>query len=327
MVARRCGGRGEAGRDVQCAPMSRRTRALALLGLVVTSLVAWPAPALVQQAPAVTVRFGVIAEEPNEPDRMFKVYSPLLALLRRRAEPAGVRVGELVIARDLDDLAQRIARREVDFVLESVFPMLSLRERSGSLDPALLVVRRGERQYRSVFFTRRESPIKSLADLRGRTLVLQAVRSTSAFALPRAELARLGMRLVDADDSAADPKAVRYVLALAEVNQAVWVLHEKGDAGAFNEGDWQALPEKVRERLRIFERSRPIQRGLIAFRDGLDATTRHTLEQVLLGLHEDEAGKDVLAQAAGITRFERLTPTERREVLEWAKVLLPARPR
>ena len=99
-----------------------------------------------------------------------------------------------MIARDLDDLSQRLVRQQVDFVLESVFPMLALRERSRSLEPALLVVRRGQREYRSVFFTRQESPIQKLADLRGRTLVLQAIRSTSAFALPRAELARAGLR-------------------------------------------------------------------------------------------------------------------------------------
>jgi phosphonate transport system substrate-binding protein len=178
-----------------------------------------------------------------------------------------------------------------------------------------------------VFFTRQESPIRSLADLRGRTLVLQAIRSTSAFALPRAELTRAGLRLVAADDAAADPGAVRYVLALAEVNQAVWVLHEKGDAGAFNEGDWQALPEKVRAKLRIFERSRPIQRGLIAFRGDLAGATRAAVEQAMLALHEDEAGRKVLTHAAGITRFERLTPAERRAVLDWAPVLLPKRPR
>ena len=33
------------------------------------------------------------------------------------------------------------------------------------------------------------------------------------------------------------------------------MLHGKGDAGAFNEGDWQALPEKVRAQLRVFARS------------------------------------------------------------------------
>jgi phosphonate transport system substrate-binding protein len=304
--------------------MTTARRLLAALGLVACACGGWAAAAA---QPKTTVRFGVIAEEPNEPDRMFNVYSPLLAQLRQRLAPAGIGIAELVIARDLDDLAQRLSRQQVDFVLESVFPTLALRERSRNLDPALLVVRRGQREYRSVFFTRQESPIRTLADLRGRTLVLQAIRSTSAFAVPRAELARAGLRLVAADDAAADPKAVRYVLALAEVNQAVWVLHQKGDAGAFNEGDWLQLPEKVRARLRIFGRSRPIQRGLIAFRGDLAPATRRAVEQAMLALSEDEAGRATLTHAAGITRFERLTPADRKAVLDWAPVLLPARSR
>ena len=304
--------------------MTTRTRLLSALGFLIAAG-GWTARPAAAAEPAATVRFGVMAEEPNEPDRMFNVFSPLLAQLRRRLAPAGIGVSGLVIARDLDDLSQRISRRQVDFILESVFPMLAMRERSGRLDPALLVVRRGLREYRSVFFTRQESPIRSLADLRGRTLVLQVLRSTTAFALPRAELKRKGLRLLAADDAYGDPDAVRYVLAQAEVNQAVWVLHEKGDAGAFNEGDWQALPEKIRARLRIFERSRPIQRGLIAFRGDLPEATRLAVEQALLALHQDEAGLAALTHAAGITRFERLTPAQRRAVLDWAPVLLPPR--
>lgn len=311
-----------------CAGMTTRYASVVALLVVMLATAAGGRTAGAASAAAgpVTVCLGVIAEEPNEPDRLFKAYSPLLGLLRRRLGPAGIGVADLAIARDLDDLAQRIAQGEVDVVFESVFPMLSLRERSRSLEPALLVARRGEREYRSVFFTRQESPINSLADLRGRTLVLQAIRSTSAFALPRAELTRAGLRLVPADDAAAaDPKAVRYVLALAEVNQAIWVLHGKGDAGAFNEGDWRALPAKVRARLRIFERSRPIHRGVVAFRVGLDPAVRHTLQELLIGLSQDEAGRAALAQAGGITRIERMTPAERREVLAWARVFL--RPR
>jgi phosphonate transport system substrate-binding protein len=297
------------------------------LVLLVAAGAGAPLPAADARVSTVTVRFGVIAEEPNEPGRMFNIYSAFLAELRARLAPAGIGVAELVIARDLDDLAQRLERREVDFVLESVFPTLALRHRSRNLEPALLVVRRDMREYRSVFFTRQESPIQRLADLRGRTLVLQAIRSTSAFALPRAELTRAGLRLVAADDAAADPQAVRYVLALAEVNQAVWVLHGKGDAGAFNEGDWEALPEKVRAQLRIFERSRPIQRGLIAFRADLAAAPRRAVEAALLGLDQDDAGRSVLRQASGITRFERLSPSELRAVLGWGPVLLPSRER
>jgi phosphonate transport system substrate-binding protein len=282
--------------------------------------------ALAQGAP-VALRLGVVAEEPNEPDRMLRVFGDMLARLRVQLAPVNVRVGGLVIARDLDDLSQHIARGEVEFVIETVFPTLVLQHRSRRLDPALVVVRRGQREYRSVFFTRKEAPLRSLRDLRGRTLVLQAARSTSAFALPKAELERAGISLVSADDHRAGRDDVRYVLALAEINQAVWVLHGKGDAGAFNEGDWAALPDKIRSQLRIFHQSRPILRGLLSFRAGLDARVRRQVEETLLGLHGDEAGRGALARASGVTRFERLSARDRRELQGWASVLRPTRPR
>ena len=244
--------------------------------LAAAALAPLAAPCAFAQGARAPLRLGVIAEEPNEPGRMLKVFGDMLACLRERLSPSAVDVGALVIARDLDDLSQRLARGEVEFVIETVFPTLVLQERSRRLEPALVVVRRGQREYRSVFFTKKDGPVRDLAGLRGRTLVLQVLRSTSAFALPKAELERAGLVLVPADDPRARQAHVRYVLALAEINQAVWVLHGKGDAGAFNEGDWQALPEKIRAQLRIFERSRPIQRGLIAFRGDLAPLTRRS---------------------------------------------------
>jgi phosphonate transport system substrate-binding protein len=269
------------------------------------------------------LRLGVVAEEPNEPGRMLGVYGAMVARLRDALAPSGVDVGGLVIARDLDDLSQRLARREVELVIETVFPTLVLQERSRALEPALVVVRRGQREYRSVFFTKRDASINALADLRGRTLVLQALRSTSAFALPRAELERAGIALASADEPTAGPDHVRYVLALAEINQAVWVLHGKGDAGAFNEGDWAALPDKIRSRLRVFHETRPIVRGLLSIRAGLDPSVRRLVEEVLLRLDDDEAGRAALAQASGITRLEPLTGSDRDGLRTWAAALRP----
>jgi phosphonate transport system substrate-binding protein len=304
-------------------PSTVRRSAAGLAAVFSAAFLAAP-PALVAAGAPVAVHLGVIAEEPNEPDRMLRVYGEMVARLRERLAPVNAAVGDLVVARDLDDLSQRITRGEVDFVIETVFPTLVLQERSRSLDPALVVFRRGQREYRSIFFTRRDAPYRSLGDLRGRTLVLQALRSTSAFALPKAELARAGIPLVPADDPHAGRGNVRYVLAGAEINQAIWVLHGKGDAGAFNEGDWAALPEKVRSQLRIFHESRPIVRGLLSFRGGLAAGVRTKVEEVLLGLDDDEAGRAALQTAAGTTRFERLTAADRRELRAWAPILRPA---
>lgn len=291
--------------------------------LVAGALALLAAPCAFAQGVRVPLRLGVIAEEANEPDRMLRVFGEMLGRLRERLAPSGVDVGGLVIARDVDDLSQRIAGGEVELVVETVFPTLVLQERSRRLDPALVVVRRGQREYRSVFFTKKDAPIHDLADLRGRTLVLQVLRSTSAFALPKAELERAGLAVMPADDPRAGRGQVRYVLALAEINQAVWVLHGKGDAGAFNEGDWAALPEKIRSQLRVFHETQPIVRGLLSFRAGLDPRVRRLAEEALQGLDDDAPGRAAIAQASGITRFEPLTLRDRQELRGLAAVLRP----
>jgi phosphonate transport system substrate-binding protein len=211
----------------------------------------------------------------------------------------------------------------VDFVIETVFPTLVLQERSRRLSPALVVVRRGQREYRSVFFTKKDGPIRSLADLRGRTLVLQVPRSTSAFALPKAELERAGLSVGPADDGTADRHHVRYVLALSEINQAIWVLHGRGDAGAFNDGDWTALPDRIRSQLRVFHETRPVVRGLLSFRTGLEPRVRRLAEEALASLDADEAGRAAMAAAVGVTRFEPLTAADRQELRGLATVLRP----
>jgi phosphonate transport system substrate-binding protein len=288
------------------------------------SLVAAPGRPAAAEHPV--LRFGVMAEEPNEPGRMLRAYADLIALLRHRLAPEGVGVADLVVARDLEDLSRRLRRGEVDVVVETVFPSLVLSRRSGCLEPGLVVLRRGRRVYRSVFFARKEDPIASLGDLRGRTLVLQALRSTSAFALPRAALARAGLSVVPADDTTAGHGAVRYVLAGAEINEAIWVLHGRADAGAFSEADWAALPVRVRDRLRIFHQTDTILRGLLSFRKGVDARARARLEEVLLRLHEDPEGPAALRRATGITRLERLTRDDRVSLRRWDKALGPIRP-
>jgi phosphonate transport system substrate-binding protein len=299
-----------------------------ILAALLVAVLSWLAPGMAEAAGA-TLRLGVVVEQTGEPDRLLRPLGVLLDRLRQRLLPAGVEVGELVTARDAGELAQRIARGEVDFVIETVFPTLDLQQRSGGLSPALVVVRGGKREYRSVFFTAKESPIHALADLRGRTLVLQSLRSTSAFALPKAELERAGLAIRAASDTSGGRlRDVLYVLAQTEANQAVWVADGRGDAGAFNDADWTAVPEKVRSQLRIFHETRPLIRGLLSFRTGLDARVRARAEEALTTLGSDEDGRAVLAAAGGITRFEPLTLVDRQELRGLAATLLrPGSPR
>jgi phosphonate transport system substrate-binding protein len=282
------------------------------------------APPRLAGEPAVgrrTLSFGVMGEEPTEPDRLLRLYGPFLAAIRKRLGADGIEVPAAVVARDLGDLAERVARGEVDFVIETLFPSLLLRERAPALQPALLVVRRQRRRYRSVFFAPSESPVGTLDDLRGRTLALQDESSTSGFALPRAELLRAGLLAVPAEAATARPDAIRYLIAGAEINQAVWVVQGRADAGAFSDADWSQLPEKIRARLRVFHETKALPRGLLCFRGDLAPEVRARAERVLLRLHEDEEGRAALEAAVATTRFEPLSADDLAELQAWVPIL------
>ena len=60
----------------------------------------------------------------------------------------------------------------------------------------LVAERSGMREYESVFFTRRDSGIKDLADLRGKRIAFQNPASTSAYFLPASEMLSAGLPLV-----------------------------------------------------------------------------------------------------------------------------------
>jgi phosphonate transport system substrate-binding protein len=253
---------------------------------------------------------------------MLRLFGDLLGQLRGRLSEGGIEVAPLVIARDLAELSRHLARGTVDMVAETIFVTLDLqRGNPEGLLPRLAIVKRGQREYHSVFFCAKNARINRLADLRGRTLVLQAERSTSAFAVPRAELTRQGIRSEPLGTPGAAPSSCFYVLAGAELNQAIWVVRGKGDAGAFNEGDWASLPHKLRDDLRIFHETRPLLRGLVSFRRGLDASTRRACEIALVDLHRSPAGRAALAKADSITRFEDLQPKDLVGLDEWGRAL------
>ncbi|MEO8361549.1 MAG: PhnD/SsuA/transferrin family substrate-binding protein [Vicinamibacteria bacterium] len=258
----------------------------------------------------------------NEPDRMLRVYADLLDELRKRLVPRNVRVAPLVIAQDVADLARKVKHADVDMVVETAFATFALEDQSEhGVTPRLAIVRRNQRTYHTVFFTRKDSPVQKLEDLRGRTIVLQADRSTSAYAVPKAEIGRRGIRLVLAGQVAQSKASAFYLFAGAELNQAVWVLNGKGDAGAFNEIDWASLPAKMRAGLRIFHETPPLLRGLLSFRTGLDARTKAICEEVLLGLDKDPTGRAALDKAAGVTRMELLTSKDVADLAAWRVTL------
>lgn len=266
-------------------------------------------------------RLGVINEMPDKPDHALRQYRRLHAYLARELAARGLPIGRLVIARNIEEMANRVANDEVDALLEGVMPSLTIQRRTAKLEPRLLLWRKGQREYHSVFFTRRDSGIGSLADLEGRTLAFEAPRSTSAYFVPRAALLAERMVVAPAEAIAAPPAAVRYLFAGSELNQAYWVHRGRADAGVFNDGDWERVPETIRGDMAIIHRTRPVLRWLASFRRSLDPAVRDAVIAALLDADRDELGRQALADAAGIRRIERLSGDDRHNLDYWAGVL------
>lgn len=303
--------------------MSVFSRYPALLALLIGWTLAPPVLA------AEALRLGVINERPDRPAYALELYGPLNAYLDARLKPLGMRMGDLVIARNLGEMAARIDDGTADALIEGVMPTLKLRRKT-ALDIQLLIWRKGQRQYHTVFFARQESPIQRLEDLRGKVLAFESPRSTSAYDVPRAALIETGLELAERpeagppaakDRDAVDTDRVRFLFAGSELNQAYWVHAGRADAGAFNNGDWDRVPGSIKPELRIFHRTRPILRWLFSFARSVDPAARAELVEILITMDRDPQGRAALAAASRIAKIEPLTSADRANLAYWDEAL------
>ncbi len=262
---------------------------------------------------------GVIAEREGSIERAFRQYGPLHKYLAKKLNEKNIEIGPLVVVKDLHDMANKLESGNVDAIFESVVTTHKINDISdkNTLSPSLLGWRKGQRQYHSVFFVRKDSDIKSLNDLQGKKIVFESGRSTSAFFVPRAIIKQQGLSLWALGTHHEEKNHLLYEFAGSELNQAYWVHRGKSDVGAFNNGDWLRIPEKVRQDLRIIYQTKPIVRWLFSINDVVDKAIRLAVEDVLLAAHEDDEGKTALETASRISKFEMLNTVDLENIEYW----------
>lgn len=277
---------------------------------------------LCQLALAESFRFGVINERPDRPDHVIKQYHLFHKYLQAELSTIGIDTGQLIIANNITELTELIRQNKIDGFLEGVMSVIEV-QRTTPVDLGLLTWRKQQREYFSVFFVRKDSGISDLSELSGKTIVFESPRSTSAFLVPKLTLEGLGYRL-NTGEPAIGPKpdetalrTINYRFAKTETNQAYWVHKKIGDIGAFNDGDWERVPDVIRKDLTIVGKSRPILRWLLAYRQAVPTTLREKVNEVLLKMHETSNGKAALSKAESILRFEQLNERDKNNYAYW----------
>lgn len=278
----------------------------------------WTASAVADQAaPMSSGDRGVLVlgRVSDDPKRHYEQLEPLLDYVVARMGSVGIREGRVLMARSARQMESYLRRGRVDWVTETAAMAI---EFAAVADAGLLVAteRSGVREYRSVFFARRDAGIGSLQDLTGRSVAFQNPSSTSAYFAPAAALleAGLSMEILLAPHDRPSPGSVGYLFAGQEENIVTWVHKRLVDAGAFSNLDWEdlsQLPADFRDDLVVVHGTAPFPRAVEVVRGDMDARVRERLREVLLGAADDPQAREPMLHFFNTTRFVEIDEATR----------------
>lgn len=138
-----------------------------------------------------TVRFGIIPRD--NPRITYEKYQPLLDYLATRTPYAY----ELVLKKNYEGTVNALASGETDVALLGPLTYLEARAKSGAV--CILKPRGvdGNARYKSVIIKKKDNPLTSPSDLKGKSIAFASSKSTSGNLVPRHLLANHGIHLED----------------------------------------------------------------------------------------------------------------------------------
>lgn len=249
----------------------------------------------------------VLGRISDDPGAHYEQLKHLLDYVVPRMADVGIREGRVLMARDAQQMQSYMRRGRVDWVTETAATAMMLAERAGAV-PLLMTERDGVAQYHTLYFVRNDSPVRTLDDLRGRSIAFQNRFSTSAYYVPAVELLERGQRLevlLSPMDRPA-PDSVGYLFGRSELNISSWVHKGLVDAGVMSNLDWtnpKRVPPSYRRDFRIVRETPAYPRALEMVRGDLDARIAARLREVLLGAADDPDAREALLRFFKTTRF------------------------
>jgi phosphonate transport system substrate-binding protein len=257
----------------------------------------------------------VLGRISDDPKSHYEQLKPLLEYVVPRMASVGIRSGRILMARDFQQMASYMRRGRVDWVTETSGNAVLLEQRANAKS-MLITERDGASRYHSVFFVRRDGPIKTLEDLTGHSVAFQSPYSTSAYYLPASMLLESGQRmellLSPMDRPPAD--SVGYLFARTELNITTWVHKRLVDAGVLSNLDWaspQRLPPAFVADFRIIAESQDVPRALVLTRAGMDPRVEARLREVLMEASADPDAGEAMRLFLGTSRFLPVTEQDR----------------
>ena len=243
----------------------RRRRAWWPCWVVLAVLSLWGAAA------ADVLRVSAIPDE--DPQELLRKYKPFADYITKEV---GVKV-KFVPVLDYAATVEGLAANRLDIVWYGGFTSVQAVERAKGA--TRLAMREEDASFKSVFVTRTDSGIKTLADLKGKTFAFGSVSSTSGHLMPRHFLRAAGV----------DPERDfrKFGFSGAHDATAAWVEAGRVDAGAVNFLVWRKLVDKKKidtKTTHVFWTTPPYVDYVWVARGGVPEEIREKFKQALLKL-------------------------------------------
>jgi phosphonate transport system substrate-binding protein len=266
-----------------------------------------------------TLTLGLVSE--TERSAVEEHFRDFVRYVARRLSSGPEIEGKVVVAPTAFQLVKLLEQRRVDFYMESAYPTYTINHVHGAGKTLLRRWKSGMTEYQGLIFTSRDSGIRRLEDLRGKTIVFEDPGSTSAYLLPKVFLQRSGFNLVQKRDfdPFASPSQITYLFAYSQKKLIEMVLKKQVSAGAFSNDDHAGLTQQEKSEITVLAETERLPRHLLSVRSDLPPAIAARLEEILLAMHEDDVGRRILNKTDQTTKFDELPGGEaglRRRLLE-----------
>ncbi len=245
-----------------------------------------------------TILVAVIAARPAERDLRFG-FTPVLGQKQMRLEFAPLTaylseaIGQpvtLYVAKDYGDLRTQMENGSVDIGSFSPFAYVDA-TRGGKIHIIAQSILNGTSTYRGIIVARKDSGLKTIADLQGKRFAFVDPKSASGYVYPRAMLIAKGF----------DPQTYfKETIFAGDHNKVIAaVLDGRVDAGAVYDGalDVAKTNGVPTDNLVTLASSDPIPHDAIAVRTGLNEALVKKIQTALVDLDKSEAGRRVIANS------------------------------
>ena len=255
-----------------------------------------------------TIVLGKVTTSPN---KHYKRLKPMVDYAANQLKALGITRGEVMFARDNEEMIRYLKHGRVDWVTESFFSAMMFCEKANT--QILAQTRKGGvADYHTIIFVRKDSGIKTLEDLKGRKIAFEDPGSTTSYIVPMIELQKSGLETVElkGPKDRLNAQRVGFIFSGSELSITTWVHKGLSDAGAFSNLDWDnplRCPPVFKKDLRIIHRTRDLPRALEIVRNDLNPDLKNRLKTILLISEHDPKAVAALKAYSKTSGFDEFS--------------------